>query len=242
MYVSALLARSIAVWIVGLHGIDGRHETCLTVGRIAVDDDVLQDSSQTGIAAGLEPSGNAPVVKIAGAEPLMVKHHGHKLVNILGHEIVFGIDDKRFVAQERRRDVDCHILAEEPSLNLAVSPSAQRVDSGQSLHDVAHLLGQFVHAGQPALVLLPHHLALVGTHGILAQPQGKEGDAERVVVGSGSDLDLAVDHVAVHLGSRKDGRPGLCGAMGTTVALDERRNAKVAQHQLTVLGIAEEEV
>ena len=168
VHVVAEVSFDVLIWIGRFHSIYGRHETHPRVGGKLVGHDVLDHGRELLVAARLQPVGYAPAVEVVDGQPLVVDEHGYKFVQVVGHEVTLRVDDEALVAKGCRREVDLHFLALEPALHLVVGPTALDVDGGQSLHDALHALGKLTETGQPTLVLLLHHVALVRAHRGLA--------------------------------------------------------------------------
>ena len=141
-------------------------------------------------------------------------------MDIVGHQVLVGVDDKALVFQEGRGQVHLWRSAQEPLFHLVIIPPVDGIHDGQPLYEQPYPFWQLVEPGQPALVLLPHHHALIGTHRRLSQPKCQQGDAQRIIVGGRGHLHHAIDDVGVHLRSGIDRRTGLRGLVGLAVLVE----------------------
>ena len=236
------VALHILIRIGRLHGINGCHQTGVLIHRIAVHHDILHDGAQLLVATRLQPGCDPTVIQITDGQFLILEKQGNQLMDIVSHQILVWVDDKALVLQEGRRHIDLRTTAKEPLLYLLITPAVIRIDNGQTLYNHPHTLGQFLHMGDTAFILLTHHDTLVRTHGRLTQPQGHQTDTERIIVGCRGHLHHTVNHVGVHLGSGIDGGTGLGGLMGLAILIENAGDAEIAKHQFCMLLVAEEEI
>ena len=129
-----------------VHGIDGSHESGVLVGRISVCDDVFKLHCRLAVAAGVEPVGESSAVEVSSCYAFVAEEQRDKLLHVLSHEVTFGIDDERLIPEERRREIDFRVLAEEPPFHFVVCPSFCDVDGGESLDNHLHSVRQRVDA------------------------------------------------------------------------------------------------
>ena len=73
MDIIALVATKVTIRERRLHHIDGSHKTRFLVNRIAVDDDVLDGSTELHVTTLLQPTGNAPAVKVVHCQAFVVE-------------------------------------------------------------------------------------------------------------------------------------------------------------------------
>ena len=96
---------------------------------------------------------------------------------------------------------------------MIVVPSALWVDSRQTQYDHLDAFWQFVDSWQTSFVFLAHHHALILAERTLSEPQGHQGDSQRVAIYRRRNLNLAVNHVVIHLRCCIGRGTRLCGLM-----------------------------
>ena len=101
MDVVALAAAQVGVRIGGLHDVDGGHESCTLVDRIAVGDDVLHGGAELDVTALFQPFGDTSVIEVAGGQSLVLHEQRYQLLHVVGDEVALGVDDEAAVLQQR---------------------------------------------------------------------------------------------------------------------------------------------
>ena len=93
------ISLDILIRIGRLHRIDRSHQACFLVGGITVLDNVFHDGAELGVATLLEPVNQTATVQIALGQLLVLNEQRYQLVNVVGHEIPFRINDEALVTQ-----------------------------------------------------------------------------------------------------------------------------------------------
>ena len=240
--VLALVSPQVGVGIGRLHHVDGRHQARMLVGRIAIDDDVLDDGAELYVTALFQPLCNATAIQVVDGQAFVVQQQRNEFVDIVGYEVALGVHHEAMVFQQRRRDIYLDVLPLEPAFHLVISPTTAGVDGGQALNNHLHAVREFVDTRQTTFVLLAHHHTLVLAQRVLPKPQCHQRQAQRIVVCCRRYLHLSVNHVAIHLRSGIDRRSSLGGTVQPLVVLQETGDTEVTEHQFFVVLIAKQVV
>ena len=100
MDIVTLVTTQIRIGIGWLHHIDRCHQTCTLVGRIAIDDDVLDGRAQLHVTALLQPSRNTSVIQIAGSQSLVVHQQWYQLMDVICYKVALWVNDEATVFQQ----------------------------------------------------------------------------------------------------------------------------------------------
>ena len=163
-------------------------------------------------------------------------------MNIVCNKILLGINNKTTIFQQRRRHVNFHILAQEPSFHLIITPTALRIDSCQTLDYHLHTVWQLVHSRQTSFIFLAHHDTLILAQRVFAQPERHQCDTQRIKVNGRSNFHLSINDVSVHLGSRKYRGTSLGSPVQTLLTFHNTGDTKIAQYNFLMVLIAKEKV
>ena len=100
VYVITKISLNIHIGVSGFHSIDGSHQSCLLVCRIAVLNDIFNYCTQLCISTLLQPVGQAATIKIALCQPFVLEQQRNQLMDIVCNDILVWIDNKALIAQQ----------------------------------------------------------------------------------------------------------------------------------------------